>query len=216
MKKTLMLMSIVAMALIFSASTASAWYVSVEPISPVEVVAGDFFYADVFFNPDDEINGNFLQSYEFAIGYDKTELLWNDGSLLSHTSPTDQHTPPSPLMQLFGPARVDSTGEVVENFSAGVFGPSGATLKVKTQLAHVEFTVLSPVTAFDGELDVWWGDSPQGSEKFLVDHVEVDTLGTPGYLDQGPDVGAVPIPSAVLLFASAFLGLIGIRNGLSA
>ena len=222
MKKTLMLMSIVAMALMLSVSTASAWHLSLEPISVLPncepVNTGDTFYADVFFNADP--GGNSLSpSYQFAIGYDATELTWNDGSQSSHTPPGQQHTPPSPMMQIFGPAFEDTPGNgEIRNFAAGLF-VGEAIMTGKYRLAHIEFTA-TPDMYCDGELDVWFTDSEYDDEVFKVDGIEIEFLKTPGYMFEGPSISQtgnpVPIPSAVLLFASAFLGLIGIRNGLSA
>ncbi|MBL0714217.1 MAG: hypothetical protein JJV98_11000 [Desulfosarcina sp.] len=210
MKKTLKLMSIVAMALMLSVSTSSAWYLSIEPLVCTGLIPGDTFHADLFFNAD--ASGNFVQNYEIALGFDHSELTWHDGSESWHTPPAAQHTPPSPLMMIFGPPNLRS-GQV-NNITAATFGPGGATLTGKTKIASIAF-IATPDLTCDGALDVWFADSPMGDDSILVDGASVKYLGTEHILE-GPDVHAVPIPGAVLLCGSALLGLIGIRNRKSA
>lgn len=197
MKKTLIFMVTLAMALMFGVSTASAWFVSIEPVASVDVTGIDTFYADLFFNPDP--GGNTVHGYQLSIDYDETELTW-----ISATAGA-QHTPISPLIALFGNP-YERDGEII-NWSASHF-TLAAEVAVKTPIAHIAFETHAD-NFFDGELDVWLGSGP-GGDSIKVDDVNYNF----GHFTvvQGPDVAAVPIPGAVFLLGSGLLGLIGVRK----
>jgi hypothetical protein len=198
MKKLFMLALIFALALVMGISTASAWFVSIEPIGTADIANGDTLTAEVYFNVDAG-ESVVLDGYEFALGYDTAEL-----SFASLTS-----TPPSPLSALFG-APYDSGG-IVDNFHGVTFAVGPTLTEGSTLLATVDFTVLAPI--LDGELDVWFADSPHGADQFKVDGGIFNMLvPNADYVAQGPDVGAVPVPAAVWLLGSGLLGLIGIRR----
>lgn len=199
MKKITMLILTIAIALMLSVSTASAWSVSVEPLGCINPVAdGDTFFADVFFNPDE--GGNLLQSYGFSIGYDTNELEWVS------TNAGSQNTPPPPLFSLGDPFLRNGVAGMIEGWN-GASLTSGALLTEKTGLAHIEF-VAHPDMGCDGELDVWMmGGS---ATAFLVD--DITSQWGDFNLVEGPSVAAVPIPGTVLILGSGLLSIFGIRR----
>jgi len=206
MKKSLVLALTLTMALVFSVSTASAWFVSLEPYldpdgdpaAQVALAPGDTFTIGVYFNAD--AGGNLLGGYQFNIGFDADELTY-----VSYT-----HTP-SPLLELFGTPYLVGNN-VVENFAAGVF-TNFPTFTGKTQLATVTFTATDDIV-WDGLLDAEFVYSGGSTVTFGVGiGGSYDILYT-GHAYQGPDVGAapVPVPSAALLLLSGIFGLVGIRR----
>ena len=206
MKKILTLMFGMAMALMLSVSTASAWHISVEPISIIPdceaVDIGATFYADVFFNPD--AGGNFLDAYGFAVGFDTTELSWVAATAAA------QHTPPPPS-GMIGIPLLEEPG-YIGNFSAVAWG-SGTTLTAKTRLAHIEF-IAEPDMYCDGLLDVFMRPDIGLGGAFHVDDIEV--LWGDYDIVQGPSVSItgnpVPIPGAIMLLVPGFLGAIAIHR----
>jgi hypothetical protein len=194
MKKLLILITIT-MAFVFSASTAGAWYISVDPLGDVELAPNDPFTAEIVFHAD--AGGNTLNSYGFAIGFDSAEL-----SYTGHT-----HTPPAGVFELFGPSFYRAP-DMIDNFAVGAFS-GGAAMSGDTVLATASFTATTGIIWDDFD-DVFITLSG-GAATFMVDMIEVDILGT-SFLQQGPDVGQVPIPGAVILLGSGLLGLIGIRR----
>lgn len=137
-------------------------------------------------------------SLEFEYDYEVDKLTWNSDDY--------QHTPPEGLSVLFG-GPSESTNGRIGNFVAGGFG-AGASAQITgdTQIGSftLNYTNRNPEI---GDFNWWNTDNPDFT-------IRID-----GTVYEGNELNGrlatVPIPGAVVLFASGFAGLFGLRKKLT-
>ena len=191
------------------------------------IMSGATAFADWSFQLDnfDNLDGDSTETYEIKFITDETLILDNyqlnfryDNAEMQYVSYTD--TPPSGLFPDFFGNMVEEAPGKLWNFNAATFG-SGPEISAGSELllGTITFDVFdAPPSVKDGDYDVWFAADDRSFAatingvfyNFNLDDVEAD------HITYGPDMdavgAAVPIPGAVWLLGSCFLGLAGIRR----
>ena len=189
------------------------------------IISGATAFADWSFRLDniDNIDGDSTETYEIRFLTDETLILANyqlnfryDTTEMQYVSFTN--TAPTGLFgNFFGPLEERTPGELW-NFNAGVFGP-GPELSSDILIGTITFDVFDePPSVKDSDYDLWFDADSGGFEATVDGEVAYfsDDATEAAHLSYGPDMdavgAAVPIPGAVWLLGSCFLGLIGISK----
>ena len=209
MKKIIMIALIISFSMIINGATAFAdWSFRLDNLDNTDGDSTETY--EVTFVTTEAL---IFSNYQLNFKYDNTEMQYT-----SYTHPSVSGLIPDMMGQL-----TETAPGTLHNLNAGKFGP-GLDLTAGTEilLATISFDVFnSPPSVKDGNddlwynpidsvgfgttiNDVWYGFATQ-SDEFLAAHLsyapDLDTVGAP-----------VPIPGAVWLLGSCFLGLIGIRK----
>jgi hypothetical protein len=197
MLKLLVVLAVV----VFSVSTASAALFEFRPAGdvtvaegqPWEVVAGQEIDVELWLTGTETFGISDLYAT-----WDTAELAFSGGTISA--APTGY----SSRLNSIATNGVDKIWGFGLSSDTGGIGPGYGEYKV----ADLIFTVLDPVSPFDTieDFNMVWDGSTQ--------YIAIDG-GFPSFgpiADAAPDVGAVPIPGAVILLGSGLLGLIGIRR----
>ena len=212
MKKTLLIIVVFAMSMTLTVGNASAWYFSLENANSVNL-PGESVIFNILFNPDAGAeNGNWLEMFQLDFEYDIFELDNWTATGSKYTS-----TAPSPLVANFmGPMEEADAYHVptpghLRNFNQVDFFSTGVFLTDSYSVGTITFDILEGAL-IDGTDDIWFENTL--GLKAKVDGEIYHLIGDGAYALGGEnlDVGAVPIPGAIWLLASGFLGLIGLRR----
>ena len=193
--KLKMIYCVIALTAMLMATPAMAEYFTITPEDTYSVSAiGETVAFELFYNPETDGMSS-ISAFELDFLFDSTELNFSQVTY----SPTG-------FGNLFpeDPAAVDNTLHI----AAGSIG-AAAVLPENTSisLAILEFTVVDLVV-FDGLSDFELL-SQNGTSTGMMDG-ENDPHINGGAV--GADVGAVPIPGAVVLMGTGLLGLAGLRR----
>jgi hypothetical protein len=209
MKKIIMIALIVSFSMIINGATAFAdWSFQLDNLDNIDGDSTETY--EVKFVTTEALN---LENYQLNFKYDNTEMQYT-----SYTHPSASGLDADMMGQLY-----EIEPGTLHNLNAGTFGP-GADLEAGTELllATISFDVFdSPPSVKDGNDDLWFNPIDSVGFGTTIDSVWYAFKIQPpeflaAHLSYGPDMDAVgapvPIPGAVWLLGSGFLGLIGIRK----
>ena len=187
------------------------------------IINGATAFADWSFQLDniDNIDGDSTETYEIRFMTDESLVLANyqlnfryDTSEMQYVSYTNM-APTGVWGNFFGSMEERTPGELW-NFNAGVFG-TGPELTSDILIGTITFDVFdAPPSAKDGDYDLWFDPNSGGFEATINGVVAIfsDDATEAAHITYGPDMdavgAAVPIPGAIWLLGSSFLGLAGI------
>ena len=206
MKKNIMIAVLLSFSIIISGATAFAdWSFRLDNLDNIDGTSTETY--EIKFLSDEALT---LDNYQLNFRYDNAEMAY-----VSYTN-----TPPSGLYPDFMGTMVEEEPGILWNFIAATVG-LGAEISAGSELllGTISFDVFdAPPSVKDGLDDLWFDPDNRGFEATIdgvVAYFDVPATAA-AHLSYGPDMdavgAAVPIPGAVWLLGSCFLGLIGISK----